>query len=107
MEKIKLTKELKLNHLIPIPNSAVKLEELDDEYVLFNAKNTKVTYLNASAAMVWTLCDGKTSVDDIITELTTQYPEQQQQINDDVMNVMQELVNNELLVLTDKSGTSV
>lgn len=101
-----MTEELKLNHLIPIPNEAVKLEELDDEYVLFNAKNTKVTYLNASAAMVWTLCDGQISVDEIITELKTQFPEQQQQINDDVMNVMQELAKNELLELSDKSGTS-
>lgn len=44
-----------------------------DGYVVYDEANEKVHYLNPTAAVAFTLCDGSKSVDDIATFLKDAY----------------------------------
>ena len=60
----------------PLQNKDYELTELDDEIILFSVKFEKAIYLNSSAQLIWQLCDGKYSVNDIIADLQEQYPDE-------------------------------
>ena len=78
---------------IPHPNTEFSLEEIDDELLLYHPAKTRAVYLNATAALVWQLCDSKRSVSDIVTLLQENYPESED-IRTDVENTLQELSDN-------------
>jgi len=45
----------------PNPNSKFKIEYIDGETLLYHVGETRTVYLNDTASMIWTLCDGKMS----------------------------------------------
>jgi hypothetical protein len=53
---------------------AVSADYLDDEALLYDPTTTRATRLNASAALVWDLCDGTRSVREIAAILDAQFP---------------------------------
>jgi PqqD family protein of HPr-rel-A system len=53
----------------PKVRSDLDIVELDDELVLYDAAQDKVHYLNATAALVFKLCDGSASVWELSTEI--------------------------------------
>ncbi len=59
----------------PIQNADYRLEVIDDELLLFHPSQTKMMYCNQTASLVWQLCDGERSVQEIIGILRTAYPE--------------------------------
>ncbi len=75
------------------------LEKMDDDTLLYNPRNTTTLHLNASSALVWELCTGEYSVQEIIDTLQTSYPEQAEQISQDVQQAVQELHANGVLEL--------
>ena len=62
-------------HLIPRQNPGFMLELFDDEVLLYHQVKTQAVYLNKSAAVIWALCNGEHSVQDIEDLLREQYPE--------------------------------
>jgi len=50
------------------------LESFDDELLLFHPSDKKIYQLNATAALVWQLCNGKHTVDEITMLLLDAYP---------------------------------
>jgi hypothetical protein len=59
-----------------------RLEQMDDELLLYHPGRTTTLYCNDTSALVWRLCDGTLSVDDIVKLLTEEYSDPQ--IADDV-----------------------
>ena len=58
----------------PIPNPIVVLrEEFDDWAVLFNPDTAAAVGINPIGVSVWKLMDGKRNIDDIVSEIGTQY----------------------------------
>ncbi|GJQ60346.1 MAG: PqqD family protein [Candidatus Scalindua sp. AMX11] len=51
----------------PIAKEGVDLEELEDGCVLYDTQKDEVHSLNATAAFIWTCCDGEHSVEEITT----------------------------------------
>jgi hypothetical protein len=49
-------------------------EEMDGEYLVYSPGDGKALFLNESAALIWNLCDGQRSVQDIIDLLSNTYP---------------------------------
>jgi pyrroloquinoline quinone biosynthesis protein D len=43
----------------------IRIETVDDELVLYDATSGRAAYLNDTAAVVWKLCDGERSVEEI------------------------------------------
>ena len=52
-----------------------RMETLDDEVLLYNPVQQRVIALNATAALVWRLCDGTRSRSEIVTLIGEAYPD--------------------------------
>jgi hypothetical protein len=51
------------------------LQELDDEILLYHPQQTRAVYMNATATLIWGLCDGATPVVEIIRVLEQAFPD--------------------------------
>ena len=52
----------------PVVRDDVQYSPLDDGAVIYDTRSERVHVLNASAAYIWTLCDGSANVDEIKSE---------------------------------------
>ena len=91
-------KMLEMNERIPVQQSGYQLEEIDGEILLYNPKNTTTVYLNRSAAIVWQLCDGSSSVAEISELICSRTVENQDVIRRDVSNVIDQFLVQNIIV---------
>ena len=61
---------------------------IDGHAVLLNDQNEQALVLNASSHIIWELCDGATSITQMIASLQTAFPEAQAQIPTDVISAL-------------------
>lgn len=88
----------------PIPNEQFKIEEIDGETLLYHLGQTKTVYLNQSATIIWQLCDGERTVDEIVSLLQENYPEDAQTIAGDVETALTQFVNEGAIELVEVSS---
>jgi pyrroloquinoline quinone biosynthesis protein D len=69
---------------VPLQRPGVRLEEMDGETLLYRHTTRKSIYLNESATVVWKLCDGQRTVQQIIDVLAETYPDGRASITADV-----------------------
>jgi hypothetical protein len=72
----------------PLCNPEYRLEEMDNEVLLFNPQNLVVLYLNESASIIWQLCDGQRTIHQIADLITEAYPEATADILEDVQGTI-------------------
>ena len=77
------------------------MEIMDGETILYEDVTKKMIYLNESATAVFQLCDGQRSVLDIIELLTATYPDASATMSQDVVSVIDYLVQEGALRLTN------
>jgi len=70
------------------------VEDLENETLLYRTGSQTAIYLNASAALVWRLCDGTRSVKDIVDLLVESYPEAKEILPQDVEQAVSMLLDN-------------
>ena len=58
---------------IPAQNSEVTLQRVGNEAILHDRRNGRAHVVNESAARLWELCDGHTSLDDIVSAFSAAY----------------------------------
>lgn len=75
------------------------LEDMDGELLLYNPITATTLHLNGPSSIVWNLCDGQISVQELIATVKEAYPEQQDQIAADITGVVKDFVEREFLVL--------
>ncbi len=61
-----------------------RLEMIDGELLLFHPGQTKILYCNPTASLVWQLCDGRRTGQEIATVLAEAFPEDAEAIAIDV-----------------------
>jgi Coenzyme PQQ synthesis protein D (PqqD) len=49
----------------PAPVAGLDVHEVEDGYVVFDASTDRVHYLNPTASVVFSLCDGTRTVDEV------------------------------------------
>ena len=54
-------------------------EEMDGQVLLYRVGAHKAVHLNDSAALIWKLCDGSRTLNDVIGVLGDAYPDMQEQ----------------------------
>jgi coenzyme PQQ biosynthesis protein PqqD len=86
---------------IPHPKPDFQLQQLDNEIVLFHPSQTRVLYLNQSASLVWSLCDGKRSTAEIIRVLSEAYPDAAADISADVQATLKLFLENGCIQLPE------
>jgi hypothetical protein len=65
---------------------AYRLERIDDELLLFHPDQTIIIYCNPMASLIWQLCDGRHTVQEITALLTRAYPEAAKTIPAEIQN---------------------
>lgn len=83
----------------PLKNDACRMEELDDEILLYHPGNNKTLYINKSASIIWQLCTGEQTVAEIIGLIKDAYPEQGEDLDQDVISTLTNLKNNDAISL--------
>ena len=59
----------------PKVRNDITLQDLGDEIMLYDTDGEKVHVLNHTAGIIWNLCDGQHSIDQMQQELLQKYPE--------------------------------
>jgi len=90
--------EIKLDDK-PIRNESCHMEELDDEVLLYNPGNNKTLYVNKSASVIWQLCNGDQSVEDIIKMIQDAYPSNDDELRQDILETLNNLAENEAVTV--------
>jgi hypothetical protein len=67
-----------------------RLEQLDDEMVLYHPSETKILNFNQTASLIWQLCDGERTAAEMISLLSESYPESAGEIAADVQSTLQQ-----------------
>jgi Coenzyme PQQ synthesis protein D (PqqD) len=80
--------------------------ELDDNLALYDDVGQLLILLNASAASVWELCDGVTTLDDMVRTLVDSHDEDAGLIEVDVHQVVRKLTDLGLVVDVAEDGES-
>jgi pyrroloquinoline quinone biosynthesis protein D len=60
------------------------VEEMEGEHLLYRLGAHKAIHLNDTAALIWKLCDGTRTVEDIVHLLGKEYPDMEGQVGHDV-----------------------
>jgi hypothetical protein len=61
-----------------------RLEMIDDELLLYHPGETKILYCNQTASIIWQLCDGQHTKEEITALLKDGFPEAADTIASDV-----------------------
>ena len=90
--------EIKLDDK-PIRNESCHMEELDDEVLLYNPTNNKTLYINKSASVIWQLCNGDQTVDEIINMIQDAYPSDDEGLRQDILDTLNSLADNDAVAI--------
>jgi hypothetical protein len=82
-----------------------RVETIDQDLLLFDPGQSVVLYCNETAALVWGLCDGTRSVEDIITLLAKAYPEAGPGLALDVRQTVADLAARRALRFASSGGS--
>ena len=76
-----------------------QLEEIDGEVLLYSPKATRSIYMNPSASLIWHLCTGEFTTQEIIESLQEQFPENAENIAEDVTSTIRQFLESEAIEL--------
>jgi pyrroloquinoline quinone biosynthesis protein D len=68
------------------------IEEMDGENLLYRLGSHKAIHLNDTASVIWKLCDGSRTVQEIIDVLKGEYPGSESAVESDVREAIELLV---------------
>lgn len=73
-------------------------EEMDGELLVYQPTSATTLHLNGPSAIVWNLCTGENTVQEMIDIVVDAFPDQAEQIPQDIIDVMQGLVTQRFVV---------
>lgn len=78
----------------PLRSSDFRMEKMDNELLLFNHVTNRILHLNETASLIWQLCEGSRTLDEIADLLDSAYPEAAGSMATDVAETINMLVSN-------------
>ena len=85
---------------IPRRAPGYRLEQLDDELLLYHPGTTTALYLNQTATLIWQLCDGQRSDREIVQLVVEAFPEAGESIAPDVESTLRRLARERAIDFT-------
>ncbi len=73
----------------PCHRAGYRLESIDGELLLFHPARDQLIYCNETASLIWHLCDGQRTVQEIVAQLSAAFPEATEGIAEDVRDTIQ------------------
>jgi Coenzyme PQQ synthesis protein D (PqqD) len=83
---------------VPAHSLDVDEEYLEGELLLYHRGDTRAVYLNATATIIWLLCDGQRSVREIVDLIHESYPDAKPELADDVLGTLNSLCDSHVLM---------
>jgi hypothetical protein len=83
-----------------VKNQELSVEEMGPETLLYEADSHRTIYLNETAALVWKLCDGTRTAQDLIDTLLESYPEARAELPRDVEQAVEMMLREGALLAT-------
>ena len=93
---------MKLTERYPVLHAQVAARIIDGEAVIVLPESGQVNVLNEVGSRIWELIDGTHSVGEITEIIVAEYDVTAEQAERDVDEFIQELVEDKMLVLSDK-----
>jgi hypothetical protein len=84
-----------------------RLEQLDGELLLYHPGQTTIMYCNPTASLIWGLCDGQRSVQDIIALLSAAYEQAGAAVAADVEATLEQFYQHGAIVYVGEDGQVV
>jgi hypothetical protein len=78
---------------LPVRRDGASAVQLDDNVALYDEVGQLLILLNVSAAVVWELCDGSTTVDEMVRQLAAAHPDDARVIGEDVRQTVRKLAD--------------
>jgi hypothetical protein len=72
----------------PTPSKEVSLQRVGDEAILHDRRNGRAHVINVSAALIWELCDGRNTFDQIVTAFAGSYQLAAPDVREDVHYIL-------------------
>lgn len=72
----------------PTPSTDVTLQRVGNEAILHDQRNGRAHVLNATAARVWELCDGRATLDQIVAAFADTYSQPPDDVRADVVYIL-------------------
>ena len=83
-----------MNHsAIPKQKTDYFLEMLDGELILYHLDETRILYCSRTASIIWDLCDGQQTIEEIIALLSEAYPDAAGTMASDVEEALQQFLD--------------
>jgi PqqD family protein of HPr-rel-A system len=92
--------ELEDDGWAPAQRLDLSVLELDGELVIFDPLTTEVHQLNAIGTVIWSLLDGRATVDVLVQELAEGFNVPPDRVRQDVTGLLEELAEHKLLAHT-------
>jgi hypothetical protein len=70
-----------------------KLEEVGGEILLYHPETAKILYCNETAKLIWQLCDGSRTEDEIAGIFREAFPEEGDAVADDVKETLKQFLD--------------
>lgn len=91
---------------VPLPHGRFVIEEIDHESLIYRRPTKAAIYLNETATVIWKLCDGSRTVEEIIAILVESFPDAAGDIAADVRETIDELVRSGALELGEQNPSA-
>jgi hypothetical protein len=76
------------------------LEMIDNELLLFHPAQAQILYCNETASLIWQLCDGQRTVQEITALLAASFPETADTIANDVETTLRQFLQHGVIEFT-------
>ena len=83
--------------MVPIPRRSYRLANTDGEGLLYNQQTMALVHLNESATVIWQLCDGRRTVEEIVDILRSAYPGQTHRLETETHDAIREFDAHDML----------
>ncbi len=87
---------------LPTQCSGISVEKIPCCWVLSREGNSQRTKLNDTSMLIWQLCDGQSTVGEMIESLQGEFPDAKE-ISKDIHRALDELVEEDLIGMTNSS----
>ena len=72
----------------PTPSNDVSLQRVGKEAILHDRRNGRAHVINESAAQIWELCDGRNTLDQIVSAFAATYQLPAPDVREDVQYIL-------------------
>jgi len=72
-------------------NKEVVFRQEGDEAILFNPDNSDIVVLNSTGCLVWSMCNGKNTKDDIVARMLEEFDVSEEKAGKDLAGFVSEL----------------